>query len=89
MIDAPGATISSSFGCRLAADRDVFHHILWWAITGDSIPLPDPGACRSWRLFALGRPVVDFGLPRTTIWCQQPFHHDHGGSDEVPVPDLL
>jgi hypothetical protein len=46
-------------------------------------PIPDPAACRSWR------PIVDFGLPRTTIWCPRPCHHDHGGSDAVPVSDLL
>jgi hypothetical protein len=51
--------------------------------------IPDPAACRPWRRFALGRLIVDFGLLRTTIWCRQPCQHDHGGSDEGPVPDLL
>jgi hypothetical protein len=50
--------------------------------------LSDPGGCRSWRRFALGRPVVDFRLPRMTIWYQQPIHLDHGGNDQAPVPNL-
>lgn len=31
-------------------------------------PIPDPAARRSWRPAALGKPMVDFGLPRTTNW---------------------
>jgi hypothetical protein len=25
--------------------------------------------------------AVDSGLPRTTLWCPRPFHHDSGGAD--------
>jgi hypothetical protein len=43
-----------------AADMEVFDHILCRAVRADSIP----------------HPVVDFGLPRTTNWCPQPFNDE-------------
>jgi hypothetical protein len=49
---------------------------------------PDPAACRSSRLFALGRLVV-FRTPPNDHLVSTAMHHDQGGSDEVPVPDLF